>query len=117
MFDITLITMGKLKEKFYLSAAEEYAKRMKLYCNFHLIELPEYKLPENPSSAEIFNVGFGEAEIFDIIYDLLKTCGNGKAATIGHRAEKHIEICYGIAHITCEYAVCHGHLIKVHKHC
>ena len=26
MFDITLITMGKLKEKFYLSAAEEYAK-------------------------------------------------------------------------------------------
>ena len=53
MFDITLIAMGKLKEKFYLSAAEEYAKRMKLYCNFHLIELPEYKLPENPSPAEI----------------------------------------------------------------
>ena len=53
MFDITLIAMGKLKEKFYLSAAEEYAKRMKLYCNFHLIELPEYKLPEDPSPAEI----------------------------------------------------------------
>lgn len=53
MFDITLIAMGKLKEKFYLSAAEEYAKRMKLYCNFHLIELPEYKLPEDPSTAEI----------------------------------------------------------------
>ena len=27
MFDITLITMGKLKEKFYISAASEYAKR------------------------------------------------------------------------------------------
>ena len=27
MFDITLITMGKLKEKFYFSAAEEYAKK------------------------------------------------------------------------------------------
>ena len=53
MFDITLIAMGKLKEKFYLSAAEEYIKRMKLYCNFHLVELPEYKLPDNPSSAEI----------------------------------------------------------------
>ena len=53
MFDITLITMGKLKEKFYLSAAEEYAKRLKGYCNFHLIELPEYRLPENPSPAEI----------------------------------------------------------------
>ena len=53
MFDITLITMGKLKEKFYLSAAEEYCKRLKGYCNFHLIELPEYRLPENPSPAEI----------------------------------------------------------------
>ena len=53
MFDITLITMGKLKEKFYLSAAEEYAKRLKGYCNFNLIELPEYRLPENPSPSEI----------------------------------------------------------------
>ena len=53
MFDITLITMGKLKEKFYLSAAEEYTKRLKGYCNFHLLELPEHRLPENPSPAEI----------------------------------------------------------------
>lgn len=53
MFDITLITMGKLKEKFYLSAAEEYVKRLKGYCNFHLMELSEYRLPENPSPAEI----------------------------------------------------------------
>lgn len=53
MFDITLITMGKLKEKFYLSAAQEYAKRLKGYCNFHLVELPEHRLPEDPSPAEI----------------------------------------------------------------
>ena len=53
MFDITLICMGKLKEKFYLSAASEYEKRLKGYCNFHLIELPEIRLPEDPSPAEI----------------------------------------------------------------
>ena len=53
MFDITLITMGKLKEKFYLSAAEEYCKRLKGYCNFQIIELPEHRLPEDPSPAEI----------------------------------------------------------------
>ena len=41
MFDITLITMGKLKEKFYISAAEEYTKRLGGYCKFHLLELPE----------------------------------------------------------------------------
>ena len=53
MFDITLITMGKLKEKFYISAAEEYAKRLKAYCRFQILELPEYRLPEDPSPAEI----------------------------------------------------------------
>ena len=53
MFDITLITMGKLKEKFYLSAADEYTKRLGAYCRFRLLELPEQRLPENPSPAEI----------------------------------------------------------------
>lgn len=53
MFDITLICMGKLKEKFYLSAASEYEKRLKGYCSFKLLELPEYRLPEDPSPAEI----------------------------------------------------------------
>lgn len=53
MFEITLITMGKLKEKFYLSAADEYCKRLGAYCKFHLVELPECRLPENPSQAEI----------------------------------------------------------------
>lgn len=53
MFDITLITMGKLKEKFYISAAAEYTKRLGSYCRFQLLELPESRLPENPSDAEI----------------------------------------------------------------
>lgn len=53
MFEITLIAMGKLKEKFYLSAAAEYEKRMKGYCQFRLLELPEFRLPDNPSPAEI----------------------------------------------------------------
>ena len=53
MFDITLIAMGKLKEKFYISAAAEYEKRMKAYCQFHLIELPEIRLSENPAPSEI----------------------------------------------------------------
>lgn len=53
MFDITLITMGKLKEKFYISAAQEYAKRLSGYCKFTLLELPESRLPDDPSPAEI----------------------------------------------------------------
>ena len=53
MFDITLIAMGKLKEKFYLSAAAEYEKRLNGYCRFKILELPEVRLPEDPSPAEI----------------------------------------------------------------
>lgn len=53
MFNITLITVGKLKEKFYLSAAAEYEKRLKAYCSFQIIELPESRLSDDPSPAEI----------------------------------------------------------------
>ena len=53
MFEITLITVGKLKEKFYLTAAAEYEKRLRGYCSFKIIELTESRLPENPSPAEI----------------------------------------------------------------
>lgn len=62
MFEITLITVGKLKEKFYLTAASEYEKRLKGYCNFKIIELPESRLPEDPSPTQI-NIGLDkEAE-------------------------------------------------------
>ena len=63
MFEITLLAMGKLKEKFYISAAEEYSKRLGAYCKFHLLELPEVRLPENPSPAEIAAGLDKEAEI------------------------------------------------------
>lgn len=53
MFSVTLITVGKLKEKFYLAAADEYAKRLSAYCKFRLIELPEQRLPDTPSRADI----------------------------------------------------------------
>ena len=53
MFSVTLIAMGKLKEKFYISAAAEYEKRLKGYCEFKLLELPEVRLPDDPSPAQI----------------------------------------------------------------
>ena len=53
MQKITLLCVGKLKEKFYLDACAEYQKRLTRHCKFELIELPEQRLPENPSEAEI----------------------------------------------------------------
>ncbi|MBR4017008.1 MAG: 23S rRNA (pseudouridine(1915)-N(3))-methyltransferase RlmH [Oscillospiraceae bacterium] len=63
MFEITLIVVGKLKESFYISAAAEYEKRIKGYCQFRLIELPEVRLPENPSPAEITSALEKEANL------------------------------------------------------
>ncbi len=53
MPDITLLCLGKLKETFYISAAAEYTKRMQAYGKFSLVEIPEVRLPEDPSPAEI----------------------------------------------------------------
>ena len=53
MQKITLLCVGKLKEKFYLDACAEYQKRLTRHCKFEFIELPEQRLPENPSEGEI----------------------------------------------------------------
>ena len=53
MLKITVIAVGKLKEKFYQEAAAEYAKRLGRHCKLEIIELPEQRLPEDPSPAEI----------------------------------------------------------------
>lgn len=63
MFDITLLAVGKLKEKFYLDAVSEYAKRLKVYCHLQIIELPEFRLPDAPSSSEIIAGLNKEAEM------------------------------------------------------
>ena len=53
MQKITVLCAGKLKEKFYLDAVAEYAKRLQRCCKLEIIELPESKLPEDPSPAQI----------------------------------------------------------------
>ena len=50
---VTILCVGKLKEKFYIDAAAEYVKRLQRYCKLDVVELPEYRLPEDPSPAEI----------------------------------------------------------------
>ena len=50
---VTILCVGKLKEKFYIDAAAEYVKRLQRSCKLDIVELPEYRLPEEPSPAEI----------------------------------------------------------------
>ena len=50
---VTVLCVGKLKEKFYIDAAAEYVKRLQRHCKLELIELPEQRLPDDHSPAEI----------------------------------------------------------------
>lgn len=53
MQDIRIICVGKLKEQYWRDACAEYSKRLSAYCKFSIIEIDEYRLPENPSQAQI----------------------------------------------------------------
>lgn len=59
---VMVVCVGKLKERFYIDAAAEYVKRLGRYCKLELVELPEQRLPENPSPAEIARALSREAE-------------------------------------------------------
>ena len=52
MQKVTILCVGKLKEKFYTEASAEYLKRLQRHCKCEIIELPESRLPEDPSPAE-----------------------------------------------------------------
>ena len=53
MTSIHIICVGKLKEPFYAQAVAEYTKRLSPYCRLTVVELPEEKLPDRPSQAQI----------------------------------------------------------------
>ena len=55
MLNVMIICVGKLKEKFWTDACNEYAKRLKGFCNFSITEVDEEKLPDTPSPAQIQN--------------------------------------------------------------
>lgn len=62
MTGITLICVGKMKEKFYIDAAAEYEKRLGAYAKTEIVELNEVRLPEKPTDGEIESALSREAE-------------------------------------------------------
>ena len=49
---ITIIAVGKIKEKFYRDAIDEYAKRLSKYCKFEVIEVADEKTQDKCSETE-----------------------------------------------------------------
>ena len=62
MMNITVIALGKLKEKYLTDAISEYSKRISAYGKLQIIELNPVRLSDNPSQTEIDNALSKEAE-------------------------------------------------------
>lgn len=60
--NITIVTVGKLKEKYLKMGIEEYAKRLGAYAKIEQIEVPDEKAPENLSDADMEIVKRKEGE-------------------------------------------------------
>lgn len=69
--NITVISLGKLKEKYLKDAISEYSKRISAYAKLDIIELTPVRLSESPSQTEINNALTKEAE------DIKKKIPNG----------------------------------------
>lgn len=50
---VTIISVGKLKEKYLKMGIEEYVKRLNGYTKIDLVEVPDEKAPEQLSDAEM----------------------------------------------------------------
>lgn len=59
---ITLITVGKVKEKYFVMAIDEYKKRLSRYCKLDIIEVPDEPTPDGASEAVEEQIKEKEAE-------------------------------------------------------
>lgn len=50
--NVTILAVGKLKEKYWRDAVAEYSKRLKSYCSLQITEIKESPLRANPSAAD-----------------------------------------------------------------
>ncbi len=48
---ITILCVGKIKEKYFTMAIDEYTKRLTRYCKLDIIEIPDEKTPDDASEA------------------------------------------------------------------
>ena len=59
---ITIVTVGKIKEKYLKDAIAEYSKRLSKYCKLEIIEVADEKTPDNASAVVEEQIRAKEAE-------------------------------------------------------
>lgn len=70
MLSITILCVGRIKEKFFSSAIDEYSKRLSKYCKLDILELPDEKIPDKINDSIINEVK--EKECNNILNHLKK---------------------------------------------
>lgn len=92
MQKVSVICVGKLKEKFYAQATAEYAKRLSGFCKLEILELPESRLSDSPSPAEISQALAAEAALIEAKLPkggaLIAMCIEGEELSSPQLAEK-----------------------------
>ena len=93
MIKINLLTVGKLKEKYWRDACSEYSKRLSAFCKLEIVELAESRLSDNPSEKEILSALNNEAKGFKPYIDKkssvnIAMCIEGKQMTSEQFSQK-----------------------------
>lgn len=93
MLNVNLITVGKLKENYLREACAEYSKRLNAFCKLTITEIPESRLPENPSEKEIFTALANEGKAISALLSgkgccNIAMCIEGKQLSSEKLAEK-----------------------------
>ncbi|GEO79458.1 rRNA large subunit methyltransferase [Companilactobacillus mindensis DSM 14500] len=134
--NIKIVTVGKLKEKYFKAGIAEYAKRLGAFCKFQIVECPDEKAPESLSEAQDLKVKQIEGErilnkIKDKEYVILLDL-RGKELTSEEMAKKIDDLStYGTSDITfviggslgvspevtkrADYSVCFGKFTLPHQ--
>lgn len=102
--NITVICVGKIKEKFFTDAISEYTKRLARFCKIEIIEVRDLKIPDNASEKECESILEKEGDL--ILAKIPKSsyviplCIEGKELSSPGLAEKISDISMEQSHIT-----------------
>lgn len=103
--NITIISVGKIKEKYLVEGINEYSKRLSKYCNLSFIEIPDEKAPEKLSikDIELIKIKEGSKILLKLPKDsyIVPLCIEGKQVSSTELASKVEDIkTYHSSHIT-----------------
>ncbi len=59
---VSIICVGKIKEKFFTDAITEYRKRLSRFCDFEVVEIPDISIPDNATDSENESIKAREGE-------------------------------------------------------